>query len=93
MSILHYGDADYDATDRNASKLEHKLEPYYHHPSSSNTSPNAFSELIQPLLRQDVAIGTLQHSFQAAETPQDTRLQQQPENNQKITLTTLLKRN
>jgi hypothetical protein len=27
MSILHYGDADYDATDRNASKLITSLNP------------------------------------------------------------------
>ena len=67
--------------------------PTITHPSSSNTSPSAFSELIQPLLRQDVAIGTLQHSFQATETPQDTTLQQQQDFIQKTLLTTPLKRN
>ena len=74
------------------ANFDHNWNPTINHPSSSNTSPSAFSELIQPLLRQDVAIGTLQHSFQAAETPQDTTLQQQPDFIQKTLLTTPLKR-
>ena len=64
------------------ANFDHNWNPTTTNPSSSNTSPSVFSELIQPLLRQDVANGTLQHSFQAIETTQDTRLQQQPENNQ-----------
>ena len=61
--------------------IKEKLEPYYHSPFFLDTSLSVFSELIKPLLRQDVADSHLH--LRAIETPQDfnnnktTRLQQE----------------